>query len=107
MRGGVALDVGYPDSTHFSHSIRQVYGLTPKSIFAGCRKLALYGSGLQQRRATGSLEPVRGDVHFDVQRAGLAYFEVAGALCCACTAGAGRAIVETTRLLYLEPPVTF
>lgn len=41
----IALDVGYPDSTHFSHSIRQVYGLTPKSIFAGCRKLALYGSG--------------------------------------------------------------
>ncbi|CAN5495462.1 AraC family transcriptional regulator [soil metagenome] len=39
----IALDAGYPDSTHFSHSIRQVYGLTPKSIFAGCRKLALYG----------------------------------------------------------------
>jgi len=41
----LALDVGYPDSTHFSHTVRQVYGLTPKSIFAGCRKLALYGSG--------------------------------------------------------------
>jgi len=41
----IALDVGYPDSTHFSHSVRQVYGLTPKSIFAGCRKLALYGYG--------------------------------------------------------------
>jgi AraC-like DNA-binding protein len=41
----IALDVGYPDSTHFSHSIRQVYGLTPKSIFAGCRRLDLYGSG--------------------------------------------------------------
>lgn len=41
----IALDVGYPDSTHFSHSIRQIYGLTPKSIFAGCRRLALYGSG--------------------------------------------------------------
>lgn len=40
----IALDVGYPDSTHFSHSIRQIYGLTPKSIFAGCRKLSLYGS---------------------------------------------------------------
>ena len=38
----VALDVGYPDSTHFSHSIRQVYGLKPKDIFAGSRKLALY-----------------------------------------------------------------
>jgi AraC-like DNA-binding protein len=39
----IALDVGYPDSTHFSHSIRQVFGLTPKSMFAGSRKLALYG----------------------------------------------------------------
>ncbi|CAN5910104.1 AraC family transcriptional regulator [soil metagenome] len=42
----IALDAGYPDSTHFSHSIRQVYGLTPKSIFAGCRKLALYGDAI-------------------------------------------------------------
>ena len=40
----IALDVGYPDSTHFSHSIRQVFGLTPKSIFEGCRKLELYGA---------------------------------------------------------------
>ena len=39
----IALDAGYPDSTHFSHSIRNVFGLTPKSIFAGCRKLALCG----------------------------------------------------------------
>jgi len=39
----IALDVGYPDSTHFSHSIRQVFGLTPRSMFAGSRKLALYG----------------------------------------------------------------
>ena len=40
----IALDAGYPDSTHFSHSIRQVYGLTPKSIIAGCRDLALFAS---------------------------------------------------------------
>lgn len=38
----VALDTGYPDSTHFSHSIRQVYGLKPKDIFAGSRRLAVY-----------------------------------------------------------------
>jgi transcriptional regulator GlxA family with amidase domain len=38
----VALDAGYPDATHFSHSIRQVYGLTPRSIFAGSRKLAVF-----------------------------------------------------------------
>lgn len=43
----VALEVGYPDSTHFSHSIRQVYGLTPREIFAGSRRLSL----LVQERA--------------------------------------------------------
>jgi AraC-like DNA-binding protein len=37
----VALDIGYPDSTHFSHSIRQTFGLKPKDIFAGSRKLRL------------------------------------------------------------------
>lgn len=39
----VALDAGYPDSTHFSHSIRQVYGLKPKDIIAGSRKLRVFG----------------------------------------------------------------
>ena len=42
----VALGAGYPDSTHFSHSIRQVYGLKPKDIFAGSRKLRVIGPGL-------------------------------------------------------------
>lgn len=37
----VALSIGYPDSTHFSHSIRNVYGLTPKDICAGSRRLAI------------------------------------------------------------------
>ena len=37
----IALDVGYPDATHFSHSIRQVYGLAPKTIFAGSRRLLI------------------------------------------------------------------
>ena len=37
----LALEIGYPDSTHFSHSIRQVYGLRPKDIFAGSRDLAI------------------------------------------------------------------
>jgi AraC-like DNA-binding protein len=37
----VALDTGYPDSTHFSHSIRQVYGLQPRDIFAGSRRLSI------------------------------------------------------------------
>jgi AraC-like DNA-binding protein len=39
----VAQHTGYPDSSHFSHSIRQVFGLTPKDVFAGSRKLALHG----------------------------------------------------------------
>ena len=43
----VALDTGYPDSTHFSHSIRQVYGLKPRDIFAGSRRLAIFGKTLQ------------------------------------------------------------
>lgn len=42
----VALDAGYPDSTHFSHSIRQIYGLKPSDIFAGSRRLAVYGHAL-------------------------------------------------------------
>lgn len=37
----VALDIGYPDSTHFSHSIRQTFGLKPRDVFAGSRKLKL------------------------------------------------------------------
>lgn len=45
----VALDTGYPDSTHFSHSIRQVYGLKPKDIFAGSRRLAVYGPSAAPR----------------------------------------------------------
>jgi len=40
----LALDSGYPDATHFSHSIRRFAGLTPKSIFSGSRKLSLYVS---------------------------------------------------------------
>jgi len=38
----IALDTGYPDSTHFSHSIRQFYGLRPSDILAGSRRLALH-----------------------------------------------------------------
>lgn len=33
----VALDLGYPDSSHFSHSIRASYGLKPRSIREGSR----------------------------------------------------------------------
>ena len=39
----VALDAGYPDSTHFSHSVRQVYGLKPRDLFAGSRRLTVLG----------------------------------------------------------------
>jgi len=40
----LALDMGYPDSTHFSHSIRQTFGLKPRDIFAGSRKLHIIGA---------------------------------------------------------------
>jgi AraC-like DNA-binding protein len=33
----VALDLGYPDSSHFSHSIRASFGLKPRSIREGSR----------------------------------------------------------------------
>ncbi len=35
----IALETGYPDSTHFSHSIRRIYGLPPREIVAGSRRL--------------------------------------------------------------------
>ncbi|MDA7417683.1 helix-turn-helix domain-containing protein [Xenophilus arseniciresistens] len=41
----IALTAGYPDSTHFSHSIRQFYGLRPSDIVAGSRRLALHHAG--------------------------------------------------------------
>jgi AraC-like DNA-binding protein len=42
----VALETGYPDSTHFSHTIRQVYGLRPRDIFAGSRQLTVLGAAV-------------------------------------------------------------
>ena len=39
----IAQITGYPDSSHFSHSIRDVFGLSPKDVFAGSRKLKLHG----------------------------------------------------------------
>lgn len=47
----VALEVGYPDSTHFSHSIRQYYGLPPREIFAGSRRLSILVQEAQRVRA--------------------------------------------------------
>ena len=38
----VALDLGYPDSSHFSHSIHRTYGLKPRSILLGSRHLETY-----------------------------------------------------------------
>lgn len=44
----LAQQIGYPDSTHFSHSIRRFYGLKPRAIFSGSRDLAIYRSGAWQ-----------------------------------------------------------
>ena len=38
----IAQHTGYPDSSHFSHSIRRVFGLSPKDVFAGSRRLDLH-----------------------------------------------------------------
>lgn len=37
----VALDLGYPDSSHFSHSIRASFGLQPRSIREGSRGMKI------------------------------------------------------------------
>jgi AraC-like DNA-binding protein len=37
----LALEGGYPDSTHFSHSIRRIFGYRPRDILAGSRRLSL------------------------------------------------------------------
>jgi AraC-like DNA-binding protein len=47
----LAQDIGYPDSTHFSHSIRRFYGLKPRAIFSGSRDLAIYCSGQRSEAA--------------------------------------------------------
>lgn len=38
----LALETGYPDSTYFSHTIRHVFGLNPREIFTGSRRLTLF-----------------------------------------------------------------
>ena len=40
----IAHHAGYPDSAHFSRSIRQVFGLQPKEVMAGSRRLAMHGA---------------------------------------------------------------
>lgn len=56
----IALETGYPDSTHFSHSIRRIYGLPPRDIVNGSRQLRIRiqvsGSG---RHAEDSIASVR------------------------------------------------
>jgi AraC-like DNA-binding protein len=38
----LALEAGYPDSTHFSHSMRRIFGLRPRDILSGSRRLSLH-----------------------------------------------------------------
>ncbi|RQR30158.1 MULTISPECIES: helix-turn-helix domain-containing protein [unclassified Burkholderia] len=37
----IAFDIGYPDSSHFSHTVRWYWGLTPQNMVAGSRGLAV------------------------------------------------------------------
>lgn len=56
----IVLEAGYPDSTHFSHSIRQVYGLKPSDILAGSRRLALHdAAGAANRPFTSPFRHLR------------------------------------------------
>lgn len=41
----IAMVAGYADATHFSHSIRQACGLSPRDILAGSRGLELFDHG--------------------------------------------------------------
>lgn len=50
----VALDLGYPDSSHFSHSIRRIFGLKPRSIRQGSRHLQVF-TGADYRLAPEAL----------------------------------------------------
>jgi AraC-like DNA-binding protein len=55
----IALETGYPDSTHFSHSIRRIYGLPPRDIVSGSRRLRIRvqvpgGEALQPEPAASS-----------------------------------------------------
>ena len=61
----LAQDIGYPDSTHFSHSIRRFYGLKPRAIFSGSRDLAIYRSDPRRarRRRTAPGAAVTAVVH--------------------------------------------
>ncbi len=49
----VALDLGYPDSSHFSRSIRALFGLKPKSIRDGSRGMTVcFGENYVLSRAS-------------------------------------------------------
>lgn len=39
----LALNAGYPDSTHFSHSVRQLFGMTPTLLFKNHKHLRMHG----------------------------------------------------------------
>lgn len=41
----IAFEAGYNDSSHFSHAIRRCWGLTPRDIVAGSRRLAVTQDG--------------------------------------------------------------
>lgn len=49
----MAMDAGYPDSTHFSHSIRRVYGLKPSDIVSGSKRLKVHDAEASPSPAIG------------------------------------------------------
>jgi AraC-like DNA-binding protein len=41
----LALEIGYPGASHFSNTIRQVFGMQPRVMFAGSRRLQVLTPG--------------------------------------------------------------
>ncbi len=48
----LAFNAGYPDVNHLSHSVRQVFGMTPAVLFKGCSKRLMYGHAVPTPTAT-------------------------------------------------------
>ncbi|HMN78648.1 MAG TPA: AraC family transcriptional regulator [Burkholderiaceae bacterium] len=55
----LAQDIGYPDSSHFSHSIRQYFGICPKDILAGCSRLQVVAGDAGGQRYCRALSTAR------------------------------------------------
>lgn len=56
----IALDSGYADSSHFSHSIRDVFGTSPSEIVTGLRRIHAHRR-IREREKDTQAKPVHSD----------------------------------------------